>query len=410
MRTFPSASRPALVALVLVLIAGAAHAADSTIVDSPPAPLIRTPIVAPAPVAAPGARPAPVDTAQENRRRTAIEDYSLGRALEQQGAYSAAIVSYYNAAKKDGTLRGPSYRIGMLFKSRQQYRSAAQSFREELRRDPGSVPARMEYALALCELDDTTRARRMLRELVRTAPQDAEVWRSLGFVEGRMGDLATAFHRNTMTNDEGGTDNEEFRTAAVIDRVNTTWEGILGTTFACVQCHSHPYDPFRHQEYYQFMAFLNDTRDEDSYAEYPLLHEYKDVDSARFQTLKHWLATQTSSEEAARVVQFLRTRQPAINSLRADAFVNSELSDTKWLVMRRESSSRLARVDLTGRSKLLIRYESKRDDGTLTFRIDSLQGPVIARVSMPETSRGFQHHEVSLSQTNGVHDVYIQYQ
>lgn len=190
MRTFPSASRPALVALVLVLIAGAAHAADSTSVDSPPAPLIRTPLATPAPP--PVAPSAPVDTAQENRRRTAIEDYSLGRALEQQGAYSAAIVSYYNAARKDGTLKGPSYRIGMLFKSRQQYRSAAQSFREEMRRDPGSVPARMEYALAICELDDTTRARRILRELVRTAPRDPEVWRSLGFVEGRMGDLAAA--------------------------------------------------------------------------------------------------------------------------------------------------------------------------------------------------------------------------
>ena len=55
--------------------------------------------------------------------------------------------------------------------------------------------------------------------------------------------IATAFHRNTMTNDEGGTDNEEFRTAAVMDRVNTTWEALMGTTFACVQCHSHPYDP-----------------------------------------------------------------------------------------------------------------------------------------------------------------------
>ncbi len=37
--------------------------------------------------------------------------------------------------------------------------------------------------------------------------------------------IATAFHRNTMTNDEGGTDNEEFpHTSAVLDRVNTTWE------------------------------------------------------------------------------------------------------------------------------------------------------------------------------------------
>ena len=64
-----------------------------------------------------------------------------------------------------------------------------------------------------------------------------------GATEGQI--IATAFHRNTMNNDEGGTDNEEFRTAAVIDRVNTTWATMLGTTFACVQCHSHPYDPLR---------------------------------------------------------------------------------------------------------------------------------------------------------------------
>ena len=34
--------------------------------------------------------------------------------------------------------------------------------------------------------------------------------------------IATGFHRNTMTNSEGGTDDEEFRVAAVVDRVNTT--------------------------------------------------------------------------------------------------------------------------------------------------------------------------------------------
>ena len=92
---------------------------------------------------------------------------------------------------------------------------------------------------------------------------------------------ATAFNRNTMTNDEGGTDNEEFRTAAVIDRVNTTWQVLMGTTFACVQCHSHPYDPFKHDDYYKFLAFFNDTRDEDTYADYPLLREYKKDDSTK---------------------------------------------------------------------------------------------------------------------------------
>ena len=52
--------------------------------------------------------------------------------------------------------------------------------------------------------------------------------------------VATGFHRNTMNNDEGGTSNEEFRVAAVIDRVNTTFDVWQGTTMSCVQCHSPP--------------------------------------------------------------------------------------------------------------------------------------------------------------------------
>ena len=68
--------------------------------------------------------------------------------------------------------------------------------------------------------------------------------------------LSTAFHRNTMTNDEGGTDDEEFRVAAVIDRLNTSFEIWQGTTIGCVQCHSHPFDPIRHEEFYELYAFF----------------------------------------------------------------------------------------------------------------------------------------------------------
>ncbi|MGH9339146.1 MAG: PSD1 and planctomycete cytochrome C domain-containing protein [Acidobacteriota bacterium] len=83
--------------------------------------------------------------------------------------------------------------------------------------------------------------------------------------------IATAFHRNTMTNTEGGTVDEEYRSAAVIDRVNTTMEVWQGTTMQCVQCHSHPYDPFRHKEYYQLFAFFNNTQDFDQPDERPTL-------------------------------------------------------------------------------------------------------------------------------------------
>ncbi|NDC79141.1 MAG: DUF1549 domain-containing protein, partial [Chitinophagia bacterium] len=267
------------------------------------------------------------------------------------------------------------------------------------------------------ERDDTRNIWRfrdwLIRAFNRDMPYDSFLVEQMAgdMIPGATDDqlIATAFHRNTMTNDEGGTDNEEFRTAAVIDRVNTTWEVLLGTTFACVQCHSHPYDPFRHKDYYRFMAFLNDTRDEDTYAEYPLLHEFRGPDSLSFNELKSWLLEHADRQEANQVLYFLKTRQPSINGLTADAFVNSELSDTKWLVMRRESSSRLKRVELSGRNRLLLRYDSKREDGTLTFRADSLTGTVIGRFRVPQTTGGFQHYELPLIAMEGVHDVYIQY-
>jgi mono/diheme cytochrome c family protein len=83
--------------------------------------------------------------------------------------------------------------------------------------------------------------------------------------------IATAFHRNTMTNDEGGTDDEEFRAAAVVDRVNTTMTTWMGLTMACAQCHTHKYDPITHEEYFRFYAFFNQTADADRPDEAPTL-------------------------------------------------------------------------------------------------------------------------------------------
>ena len=76
--------------------------------------------------------------------------------------------------------------------------------------------------------------------------------------------IATGFHRNTMINTEGGVDPEEYRIYALIDRVNTTSTVWLGTTLGCCQCHSHKYDPLKQKEYYEFMAFFNNTADSGS--------------------------------------------------------------------------------------------------------------------------------------------------
>ena len=75
--------------------------------------------------------------------------------------------------------------------------------------------------------------------------------------------LATAFHRQTMSNTEGGTDDEEFRVAAVVDRVDTTMQVWMGSTLGCAQCHDHKYDPFSQEEFFELYAFFDQTADAD---------------------------------------------------------------------------------------------------------------------------------------------------
>ena len=69
--------------------------------------------------------------------------------------------------------------------------------------------------------------------------------------------LATAFHRQTLYNREGGVDPEEDRTKRTIDRANTTALIWLGLSLECAQCHDHPYDSLTQKEFYQFYSFFN---------------------------------------------------------------------------------------------------------------------------------------------------------
>ena len=83
--------------------------------------------------------------------------------------------------------------------------------------------------------------------------------------------VATAFHRNTLTNNEGGTNDEEFRNVAIVDRVNTTMAVWMGTTMACAQCHHHKYDPISQEDYFRLFAIFNNSADSDKRDEQPTL-------------------------------------------------------------------------------------------------------------------------------------------
>ena len=73
--------------------------------------------------------------------------------------------------------------------------------------------------------------------------------------------VASGFHRNTLINQEGGTDPEQFRNEEVVDRINTTGAVWLGLTLGCAQCHTHKYDPITHREYFELFAFFNHGTD-----------------------------------------------------------------------------------------------------------------------------------------------------
>lgn len=152
--------------------------------------------------------------------------------------------------------------------------------------------------------------------------------------------IATAFHRNTMTNTEGGTDDEEFRTAAVIDRVNTTWEVWQGTSFACVQCHGHPYDPFLHEEYYEFFAFFNSTADRDLDSEFPTLPLFEE---------------ETVAEGEALIREIARLEEEMIARVRSDSLAHQ----------RRTWETTLDQPEVIGQVRLMLQNEIKRVVATL---------------------------------------------
>lgn len=155
--------------------------------------------------------------------------------------------------------------------------------------------------------------------------------------------VATAFHRNTMTNSEGGTNDEEFRNEAIVDRVNTTMATWMGTTMACAQCHTHKFDPLTHTEYFQIFAFFNQSEDADLKDERPVLDLWSEAQekskvewSEKITSLKKTLETPTGAL-AAEQLEWVRRMQKepawiAIKPTRAEGSAMELTIDGKGLI------------------------------------------------------------------------------
>lgn len=210
--------------------------------------------------------------------------------------------------------------------------------------------------------------------------------------------IATAFHRNTMANDEGGTDNEEFRNYANIERVGTTFEVWQSTTMACVQCHSHPYDPFRHEDFYEFMAFFNNTEDRDIYHEGPNLFTYEQGDEEKVTDIITWIHKQLKPEHKIEPKGFLHQQKEELlthlgyRKIEAEHFDESssfiellapkqqslfQIQDSSWI--------RFEEVDLSDVSSISFRYASPFG-GFVEARLGAIDGPQIGEVRLKPTA------------------------
>ncbi|MET2984678.1 PSD1 and planctomycete cytochrome C domain-containing protein [Aureibaculum conchae] len=219
--------------------------------------------------------------------------------------------------------------------------------------------------------------------------------------------IATAFHRNTMNNDEGGTEDEEFRVASVIDRVNTTFEVWQSTTMGCVQCHSHPYDPFKHKEYYQLMAFFDNTMDADTPGEEPTLKFYNDEQQQKIEKIINWVKTNGNEELAELYNNFLLYNQPIYQAHLAKDFNNGELADTKWLALWDGGSCKMENIYTQNASFTYLNYWSGIDGTTMRIRKDNKNGEILSEFKINKTN-GNSIRKIPFKKVDGKVSLYFE--
>lgn len=226
--------------------------------------------------------------------------------------------------------------------------------------------------------------------------------------------IATSFHRNSLNNDEGGSDNEEFRVAAVLDRVNTTWNVLQATTMECVQCHSHPYDPIRHEDYYKSYAFFNNTADADLWVDYPnLLTFTKEEDQQRLESIKAWVATHAPAgkqkQQVRNYLDLIRLTEPKIHGHTFDKVKKGGYIIARYIAVEDGGSARAKDIALQQEDHMLIRYKSESNTGKVEVHLDSPTGELLATWQVKKNSDGKNPEIISIpvKPVSGTHHLYF---
>ena len=193
--------------------------------------------------------------------------------------------------------------------------------------------------------------------------------------------VATGFHRNTMMNDEGGTQNEEYRVASVLDRVNTTFDVWQGTTISCVQCHAHPYDPIRHKEYYEVMSFFNNTRDYDHTTEEPNYRFYNEGDRQKIKEVFSWIEKYGDQNLKDKYKDFIYLQEPKVltNEINSEAISNTgNINSMQELFFRNNGSALIKNVNTERNNRMVALFNYGIKGTKVTIRNGSSSGEILA--------------------------------
>ena len=188
--------------------------------------------------------------------------------------------------------------------------------------------------------------------------------------------IATGFLRNSMLNEEGGVDPEQFRVEGIIDRVDAIGKAFLGLTINCAQCHTHKFDPIQQREYYQFYAFLNS--DDEPEREVP----GEDVKKKRAEIL----------EQIAKIEDDLIAKDADLARRMAAWEEEARKYEDKWEVLREteifaafgvkfdklEDGSFIARGDNSTSNNYIVKARTNLKNIT-GFRIEFLTDPSLPR-------------------------------
>ena len=201
--------------------------------------------------------------------------------------------------------------------------------------------------------------------------------------------IATGFHRNAMTNEEGGVDPDESMYEVLVDRVNTTATVWLGTTLGCAQCHSHKYDPLSQKDYYRMLAFFANSD-----------YESRTTgDGTRYSEAKLDLATPQQEQarvrlqaDIDRIDRELKTTTPALREEQAQWEQSMRDAESQWTAIAPHDAAATNGVALkvfpdgsmlaSGPNPALTTYTVTADttlQGITGLRLEALPDPSLPR-------------------------------